>query len=143
MTIGSDQLDAWGKTLARLVRRLTCGCRNGVGVFRYLDGQLGPKQCVNCGRKRRDWGGCNSPDHDREFGPCTDLGQCRCGMPVAALRPDGETYGFHADDCASPERHYGPCEPGGTGHPVGVVRGYWPGMEADIERQRARHNTED
>lgn len=84
---------------------------------------------------------CTSPAHGREFGPCTDVGQCRCGMPVAALRPRGETYGFHADDCASEERHYGSCEPGGTGHPVGLVRGYWPGMDDDIAAARARHGT--
>ena len=90
---------------------------------------------------------CTSPSHDRKFGPCTDVGQCRCGMPVAALRPNGETYGFHADDCASPERHYGPCSPGGDGHPVGKIRGYWPGMDDEIAAARARHgiytNTEE
>lgn len=85
---------------------------------------------------------CARLGHGRRHGPCTDVGQCGgCGSPVPAMRPAGETYGFHADDCASEERHYGPCEPGGDGHPVGQVRGYWPGMEDDIEQARARHGT--
>ena len=53
MTIGSDELDAWGQTLARFLRRLTCRCRSGVGVFQYLGDNLGPVYCVNCGRFRK------------------------------------------------------------------------------------------
>lgn len=79
-------------------------------------------------------------DHSRRHGPCTDTGQCSgCGFPVPSMRPDGETYGLHADDCASPERHWGPCEPGGTGHAPGKVRGYWPGMDEEVARARALH----
>lgn len=85
---------------------------------------------------------CTNPAHGLKHGPCTDLRQCvGCGCPIPSMRPPGETYGFHEDDCASPERHYGPCEPGGDGHPVGHVRGYWPGFERDVQAARQRHGT--
>lgn len=83
---------------------------------------------------------CTSLHHQNQHGPCTDTGQCPlCHFPVPRLRPKGETYGLHAEDCALPERHYGPCEHGGAGHAPGVVRGYWPGMNEDIARAREHH----
>ena len=42
-------------------------------------------------------------------------------MPV--LRPNGECYGHHAPDCSLPERHYGICVGGGSGHRTTKLRG--------------------
>lgn len=62
--------------------------------------------------------------HPKVEGPCVDIAQCQqCGTPMGVLRPPGETWGRHIDDCCLPERHYGYCLPGGKGHPVGKVRG--------------------
>lgn len=56
-------------------------------------------------------------DHPDLAGPNMDIGQCaRCWMPMGAMRPDGESYGWHLDDCSLPMRHAGYCEPGGSGH---------------------------
>lgn len=72
------------------------------------------------------------------MGPCVDLAQCpECGTICGALRPPGETFGFHARDCSLPERHYGECVGGGTGHQPGHIRGYWPGFDADVAAERA------
>lgn len=44
------------------------------------------------------------------------------------------------ESAALPERHEGHCVGGGTGHsPARHVRGFWPGMEADIAAARERH----
>jgi hypothetical protein len=69
------------------------------------------------------------------LGPNEDTGVCvTCGFPVPVMRPVGETYGLHLDDCSLPERHRGRCVGGGEGHPpAALVRGYWPGMEDDIQ----------
>lgn len=75
-----------------------------------------------------DWKLIDTKDCPREHpevaGPCMDVGVCPdCWMPIGVMRPQGETFGFHAEDCSLPERHYGYCVGGGTGHPVGKVRG--------------------
>jgi len=63
-------------------------------------------------------------EHPALEGPCMDVGQCPdCLWPMGVLRPPGETFGLHAADCSLPERHYGFCVGGGSGHPVGKVRG--------------------
>ena len=68
-------------------------------------------------------------DHPPIAGPNMDMGQCgQCWMPVGVMRPEGETFGWHVDDCALPLRHPGLCAHGGEGHaiPEGVrIRGYF------------------
>lgn len=65
-----------------------------------------------------------------------------CYAPVAVMRPVGETYGLHDDDCSLPERHFGECVGGGAGHPVAVlVRGWWMGFEQDVLAARRRKGT--
>lgn len=88
---------------------------------------------------------CPHGPHRGPQGPNEDLSQCsRCWAPSWSLRPPGETIGLHAADCSLPERHERECVGGGHGHPPAkVVRGYWPGMEADIEAARARHADRD
>ncbi len=79
-----------------------------------------------------------SREHPDLDGPCMDTAMCpECWRPMGAMRPPGETFGFHNRDCSLPERHYGECVGGGTGHKPGHIRGYWPGFEADIEAERA------
>lgn len=57
-------------------------------------------------------------------GPCEDVGQCqKCRRLMPVLRPDGECYGHHAPDCSLPERHYGICVGGGSGHRTTKLRG--------------------
>jgi hypothetical protein len=70
-----------------------------------------------------------------------DIGACpKCWAPIGVMRPENEQYGLHADDCSLPRRHPGRCVGGGTGHaPVEHVRGYWPGMDADVAAARAKH----
>lgn len=69
-------------------------------------------------------------EHPEIAGPNMDMGQCgQCWMPVGVMRPEGETFGWHSDDCSLPLRHPGYCKPGGEGHrvPVGEkIRGYFP-----------------
>lgn len=71
---------------------------------------------------------CPEGPHRGPQGPCEDLSQCgRCWMPSFALRPAGETFGEHADDCSLPAVHEGWCVGGGSGHPPSrLVRGFWP-----------------
>jgi hypothetical protein len=68
-------------------------------------------------------------EHPEPAGPNMDLGQCMtCWMPVGVMRPEGETYGWHSDDCSLPLRHAGYCKPGGRGHvvPAGEkIRGHF------------------
>lgn len=55
--------------------------------------------------------------HRGPQGPNEDLAQCSaCWCPTFALRPDGQSFGWHLDDCALPLRHEGYCQPGGPGH---------------------------
>lgn len=83
---------------------------------------------------------CPEP-HPSLDGPCMDLGQCAsCLSPIGVMRPAGETFGFHAEDCSLPERHEGHCADGGIGHRPDKVRGYWPGMDADITTARERYD---
>lgn len=62
-------------------------------------------------------------------GPNEDVSVCpTCWSPTYELRPDGETYGDHLQDCSLPRRHQSYCQPGGAGHPrAATIRGYWPG----------------
>lgn len=87
-----------------------------------------------------DWRTC--PDaalHRPPEGPCEDIGQCpQCGSLNFSMRPEGETYGFHAEDCSLPMLHERDCVGGGQGHPPGEVRGYWLGFEEDVARERRR-----
>ena len=68
--------------------------------------------------------------HREPAGPNEDLAQCpKCWSMTFALRPEGETFGWHLDDCSLPMRHEGYCQPGGNGHvvpPGEKIRGYWP-----------------
>jgi hypothetical protein len=71
---------------------------------------------------------CPNGPHRGPQGPNEDLAQCPiCLEPSHGMRPEGEEYGGHRDDCSLPRRHEGYCQPGGDGHPPpAVVRGYWP-----------------
>lgn len=72
--------------------------------------------------------------HRGPEGPNEDIGQCStCWAPIGVMRPANEQYGLHDDDCSLERRHPGRCVGGGKGHaPTEIVRGYWPGMDADI-----------
>lgn len=67
--------------------------------------------------------------HREPKGPNEDLAQCPvCWSITFAMRPEGETFGWHADDCALPMRHQGYCQHGGTGHIIPAnekIRGYF------------------
>jgi len=90
----------------------------------------------------RDPGDCPRAPHRGPEGPCEDVAQCGlCGLPSFDLRPEGETYGFHARDCSLPLRHEGACVGGGTGHPPVTVRGWWPGMDDDLRVERDYYAT--
>lgn len=72
----------------------------------------------------------NCPSRDRHgvpMGPNEDLGQCGiCHMPIAVLRPYGDSFGWHTPDCSLRMLHAGRCVGGGRGHEVPegwVVRG--------------------
>lgn len=66
-------------------------------------------------------------NHRGPEGPNEDLAQCWwCGGPTWSIRPMGQTFGWHIEDCSLPIQHEGRCAPGGTGHvmPEGwLVRG--------------------
>lgn len=70
---------------------------------------------------------CPRGPHRGPGGPNEDLAQCRtCRSPTYALRPEGETYGYHSPDCSLPARHESYCQPGGDGHAdAPLIRGYW------------------
>lgn len=60
---------------------------------------------------------CPKVDHPRVAGPNMDIGQCHfCGMPEGVMRPMGESFGWHLDDCSLDFAHPDVCEPGGEGH---------------------------
>jgi hypothetical protein len=72
------------------------------------------------------WGGlfpfagreCPDGPHRGPEGPNEDIGQCgKCGSGTFRMRPPGETFGTHADDCSLPIDHQSFCAPGGSGHP--------------------------
>lgn len=69
-------------------------------------------------------------EHRWPAGPNEDIGVCpECWTPIGVLRPEGESFGWHTDDCSLPLRHPGECEGAGAGHvlPPGTkIRGYWP-----------------
>ena len=85
---------------------------------------------------------CPEGPHRGPEGPNEDLAQCRlCGSPTWCLRPENEQFGLHLDDCSLPQRHEGACVGGGRGHaPVEVVRGWWSGMDDEVEEARRRHS---
>ena len=57
--------------------------------------------------------------HSDLAGPNMDIGQCPdCWMPTGVMRPYGESFGWHTDDCSLPMRHAGYCVPGGSGHVI-------------------------
>lgn len=61
---------------------------------------------------------CPDAPHRGPEGPNEDIGQCwTCGSLSFNMRPPGETFGEHLDDCSLPERHERACQPGGSGHP--------------------------
>jgi hypothetical protein len=61
---------------------------------------------------------CPAP-HPLVSGPNMDIGQCpMCWMPIGVARPWGESFGWHADDCAGEITHLSSCPPGGKGHEV-------------------------
>lgn len=68
---------------------------------------------------------CPDAPHRGPQGPNEDMSQChRCLSLSWRLRPEGETFGHHLDDCSLPLRHEGYCVGGGDGHPVAEkVRG--------------------
>lgn len=84
---------------------------------------------------------CSCTEHRGPEGPNEDMGWCSvANQPTYSMRPENEEIGLHADDCSLPRRHNSYCKGGGKGHPPAeVVRGYWPGMDDDIEAARARH----
>ena len=58
-------------------------------------------------------------EHPGLGGPNMDMGQCpKCWMPMGWMRPEGESFGWHADDCSLPVRHPGYCVGGGSGHMI-------------------------
>lgn len=85
-------------------------------------------------------GACGHDEHRGPQGPNEDIAFCYAtGLRAYSMRPENEQIGLHADDCSLPRRHNGYCVGGGHGHPpTAVVRGYWPGMDADIAAARQR-----
>lgn len=73
---------------------------------------------------RRESAPCRGTHRGPE-GPNEDLAQCwHCGDISFSMRPWGETFGHHLDDCSLPIDHESYCQPGGPGHPVAKkVRG--------------------
>lgn len=78
-----------------------------------------------------DRGQCQFGPHRGPQGPNEDFAVCMvCGSVSWLMRPDGETYGEHLDDCCLPRRHESYCKPGGSGHPSApTIRGFWPGCD--------------
>lgn len=72
---------------------------------------------------------CPHGPHRGPQGPNEDVAQCGvCWSLSYEMRPEGEEYGGHRDDCSLPQRHESYCKPGGSGHPPPrIKRGYWPG----------------
>lgn len=68
---------------------------------------------------------CPNAPHRGPQGPNEDIAVCDlCGSLTHSLRPEGETFGYHAVDCSLPERHGGYCVRGGNGHPPAkIIRG--------------------
>lgn len=88
---------------------------------------------------------CPRGPHRGPQGPNEDIAQCSvCWFPTWAMRPENEQIGLHVDDCSLPRRHEGYCVGGGEGHaPTEVVRGFWPGMGADVAAARLAHREQD
>lgn len=80
-------------------------------------------------------------EHREPQGPNEDIASCTsCWGITFTLRPEGETFGLHADDCSLPVRHEGYCVGGGEGHPPAEhIRGFFgPGTETYIQAARDR-----
>lgn len=57
--------------------------------------------------------------HRGPEGPNEDMASCpKCWGLTWAMRPDGESFGWHLADCSLPLRHESYCRPGGDGHPI-------------------------
>lgn len=70
---------------------------------------------------------CPHGPHRGPQGPNEDLAQCYfCYSPSRTMRPWGETYGRHTEDCSLPIWHESFCEPGGSGHPEAPNLRGWP-----------------
>jgi hypothetical protein len=70
---------------------------------------------------------CPRGPHRGPEGPNEDVSQCmRCGSVDHSMRPWGETFGRHLDDCSLPIWHESNCEGGGSGHPEAPVLRGWP-----------------
>lgn len=80
---------------------------------------------------------CPRQPHRGPQGPNEDLGQCPLCLSISySMRPEGETYGLHLEDCSLPVGHESNCQPGGAGHLVGShVRG-WFGPEFEAQHQQ-------
>ncbi|MET4703119.1 hypothetical protein ABIB54_000573 [Frigoribacterium sp. UYMn621] len=68
--------------------------------FPFID----PAECAN--------------EHRPPAGPNMDISVCRCGMPIGVMRPKGQSFGWHADDCSLHVNHPGYCVGGGNGHTI-------------------------
>lgn len=80
---------------------------------------------------------CPRGPHRGPQGPNEDISQCGlCGSGSYSLRPEGETFGDHIDDCSLPLRHEGYCVPGGNGHPKSRhQRGFFPAAPASSPQE--------
>lgn len=77
------------------------------------------------GKIRRGEVPCPRGLHRGPEGPNEDLSQCHLCFGISyRMRPWGETFGLHADDCSLPIWHESYCKGGGSGHPPApVIRG--------------------
>lgn len=78
---------------------------------------LGGDPTVNLFEYADDPQSCPNQPHRAPQGPNEDIAVCyKCGMPTFSRRPEGETFGWHRDDCRLFVGHLGACQPGGSGH---------------------------
>jgi hypothetical protein len=69
---------------------------------------------------------CHDHVHRDPQGPNEDTGGwcVKANRPMFAIRPAGETFGHHIEDCSLPIDHLSYCVGGGTGHPPAkLIRG--------------------
>jgi hypothetical protein len=68
---------------------------------------------------------CPNQPHRGPQGPNEDIGQCGLCMSFSyRMRPAGESFGYHKDDCSLDVGHPGYCVGGGEGHtPAPKIRG--------------------
>jgi hypothetical protein len=106
----------------------SCGWEHELGVSTTMEGLN--KVCAEHNPWTFPWARtpideCPNRPHRGPEGPNEDISQCGfCGLPSYAMRPWGETFGEHLDDCSLPVWHESYCQPGGSGHPPAkVIRG--------------------